>query len=218
MRVRRAWAGFLFLLMPFSLVCAQTTRPSVDSDECGPELSSSGIVQKTPVFTNPPRTLRAYGEIVLRRDIKSSACPVVYRLWIAQKYAHFSLAKHLELRLSSGQIAGIEIIGLSPKAKKLVADFLWAEGDGTIHHPVVFDEISGAVADKALDDRIQKRIHGCDQPEDFIGVTDAGEAVFAIPPSIYDDSPECGDKGVWRFNLKTGRVYRVAKFSGEKWQ
>jgi hypothetical protein len=132
----------------------------------------------------------------------------------------YSIAKSLDFQLEEDQIAAIELIGFSSDGTKFAADFEWGEGDSTIHHPVVIDRTSGEVADLALDDRLQKRLHphGCDQAEDFIGVTNAGEAVFAIPPSIYDNSPECGDKGVWRFNLKTGRVYRVAKISGVKWR
>jgi len=154
----------------------------------------------------------------MRREVHSTTCPVLYRLFIAINSSSFSIVKRTELQLSDGQIAGIDLVGLSPKATQFAADFLWAEGDGTVHHPVVFDRESGQFLDRPLDDRIQKRIHGCDQDEDFIGVSDAGEAIFAIPPSDYDDSPDCGDKGVWHFNLKTGRVHRTARFSGDKWQ
>jgi hypothetical protein len=69
-----------------------------------------------------------------------------------------------------------------------------------------------------LEDRIQKQLHGCDQNEDFVGVTNSGEAIFAVPLSIYDDAPTWGDKGLWQFNLETGQVFRIAKISGDKWR
>lgn len=115
-------------------------------------------------------------------------------------------------------IAHIELIGLSPDKTKFAASFMIAEGDGQSQGPVVYDFSTKTTSYLALGDKIQELIHGCDQNEDFIGVTNAGEAVFAIPPSDYADTPECGDKGLWHFNLKTGRVYRVAKISGDKWQ
>lgn len=95
---------------------------------------------------------------------------------------------------------------------------MFAEGDGQEGRPVVYDLATGLAIQASLEDKIQNRIHGCDQNEDFIGVTDSGEAVFAIPPSDYSDTPECGDKGLWHFNLKTGKVYGVKRFSGVKWE
>jgi hypothetical protein len=32
------------------------------------------------------------------------------------------------------------------------------------------------------------------------------------------NAPGCSDKGLWHFNLKTGNVLRVKKFSGDKWR
>jgi hypothetical protein len=218
MRILRALPGFAIFVIAAHLSFAFTARPSVDSGECGPDVSSAGTSFKTSVFHDRAHAFRAYGELLVRRDTKAQRCLATYRLWTAREAGPFSVAKSMEFPLDDGQIAGIDLIGFSDDATQFAADFLWAEGDGTIHHPAVLNRSIGQVVDMALDDRIQKRIHGCDQTEDFIGVTNAGEAVFAIPPSIYDDSPECGDKGVWRFNLKTGRVYRVAKISGVKWR
>ncbi len=218
MRAPRALTGLAFLFLAVPLSFAFSARPTVDSGECGPELSSVETSFKTSVFHDRERAFRAYGELLVRRDPKAQRCLATYRLWTGREAGPFSIAKSMGFPLDDGQIAGVDLIGLSPDATQFAADFLWAEGDGTIHHPVVLNRATGQVADMALDDRIQKRLHSCDQTEDFIGVTNAGEAVFAIPPSIYDDSPECGDKGVWRFNLKTGRVYRVAKISGVKWR
>jgi hypothetical protein len=170
------------------------------------------------VFSNQAHGFRAYGDVLVRSETNAKHCRTTYRLWIARDSGAFALAKSLDFTRDDGEIAGIDLVGLSPDGTRFAADFWFAEGDATIHHPVILDRTTGQAADMALDDRIQKRIDGCDQVEDFIGVTNSGEAVFAVPPSIYDDSPECGDKGVWRFNLKTGRVYRAAKISGVKWR
>jgi len=143
---------------------------------------------------------------------------VIYKLFVATSGQSFKMVKQLDWDTDDGQIAAIELIGLSPDKTKFAASFMIAEGDGQLHGPVVYDLKTKTANYLALEDKIQKRIHGCDQNEDFIGVTNTGEAIFAILPSEYSDTPECGDKGVWHFNLKTGRVYRVAKISGDKWQ
>lgn len=217
MRIPRGLPALALLSLATS-TCFAVTRPSADSGECGPDVSSTGTSFKTSVFQDQARTFRAYGELLVRRDTKAQKCLATYRLWTAHKAGSFSITSHLEFTLDDGQIAGIDLIGLSPDASRFAADFLWTEGDGTVHHPVVLNLSSQQSIDMALDDRIQKRIHGCDQTEDFVGVTNSGEAVFAIPPSIYEDSPGCGDKGVWRFNVRTGEVYRVKRFSGVKWR
>jgi len=117
-----------------------------------------------------------------------------------------------------GEIAGIDLIGFSPDGSKLAADFWLAEGDGEEHRPVVYDSKTSKVRFLSLGDRIQRKITSCDQVEKFVGVTNQGQAVFTVPPSDYDDSPECGDKGVWKFDLLTGEVRRIKQFSGDRWK
>jgi hypothetical protein len=136
---------------------------------------------------------------------------------VATRSKPFQKIRQLVWDSEAGELSGIDLISLSPDGSKFAADFWLAEGDGEEHRPVVYDITKNKTLYLPLEDRIQKRIHGCDQNESFIGVTDAGEAVFAIPPSHYDDSPQCGDKGIWRFNLTTGHVYRVAKSSQSHW-
>lgn len=220
MKRARAWAEFFYLLIAACPLFALPMHPSVYSDECSTGAEFHDAALKSSVFRDKPRGFRAYGELLIRRSERALRCTATYRLWTARAAGPFAVAKSVEFDLEEGQIAGIELIGFSPDGAMFAADFLWAEGDGTVHHPVVLNRKSRQAADKELGDQIHDRIHvhGCDQMEDFIGVTNAGEAVFAVPPSIYDDSPECGDKGVWRFNLKTGRVHRVAKISGVKWR
>lgn len=221
MRLVSAWCRILLSLLAIQTCYAARPSLMVDSGECDPNSSEARTVLMTPVFRDNSRGFRAQGTIVVEHsatDAKAGQCRVTYSLFVATRSGPLRKTKQLQIALTAGQIAGIDLIGLSPAMQKFAADFLLAEGDGTLHHPVVYDLSSRQAIDKPLEDRIQNRIHGCDQNEDFIGVTDAGESEFAIPPSIYDDSPECGDKGVWRFNLKTGHVYRIAKISGDKWQ
>lgn len=218
MRLSWPWTVALFLSMAAMPACGSPNSLSIDSGECDPTTSPSNTQLKTSVFHDKTHSFSAYGELLIRRDVKAGSCVATYRLWVASDRHSFSLTKSFDFNLDVGQIAGIDLIGLSPDGTKFAADFLWAEGDGTVHHPAVYDKATGQSFDMSLDDRIQKLIHGCDQNEDFVGVTNYGEAVFAIPPSIYDDSPNCGDKGLWNFNLKTGKVHRVKRFSGVKWR
>jgi hypothetical protein len=178
-------------------------------------------IVRSAVFSGSAQTFRSYGTIVFRRSSAPAAklsCHVVYRLYVATKGEPFHQAMQFAWDTEQGEIAGIDLIGLSKDSSKFAANFWLAKGDWTEHRPVVYDLSTKQATQAALEDKIQKRIHGCDQLEDFIAVTNDGEAVFAIPPSTYEDSPECGDKGLWHFNLKTGDVYQVKKFSDDKWR
>jgi hypothetical protein len=194
---------------------------SIDTGECQSEVASSETIVKSDVYSNKERTMRAYGAIAYRRsvdDAKPTRCHVEFRIFISVHGTPFKMVKS---RISYAVFClktGIDLVGESPDGSKFAADTWLAEGDGEEHWPIVYDLVKRLALDRSLADRIQSWIHGCDQNEDFIGVTNAGEAVFAIPPSEYVDTPECGNKGLWHFDLKTGRVYRVAKTSGDKWK
>lgn len=194
---------------------------SIDSGECGKAMPLKMSVVRTAEFSDELHKFKAYGEVAFRRLPKAGkeyGCHLVYKLYVSVDDKPFALAKSLDLDMEDGEDRGIDLIALSPDGSHFAADFWWAMGDAEEHRPVVVNLASQQAIDLDLGDKIQKRMHGCDQIEDFVGVTNAGEAVFAIPPSIYDDSPECGDKGLWHFNLKTGNVNRVARISGDKWQ
>jgi hypothetical protein len=194
---------------------------SVDTGECGEDTPTKQTVLKSQVLNDQARTFKAYGSVLFRHlpgRSQKAGCLVVYGIFVSSHGGPFRQAKELSLETENGEIAGIDLVGLSPDGSKFAADFWLAEGDGEEHRPVVYNIAAKDTIDMPLEDKIQKLVHGCDQNEDFTGVTNAGEAVFAVPPSIYDDSPECGDKGLWHFNLKTGSVYRVARISGVKWR
>lgn len=204
------------------LPCLAASRYiSIDTGECSDDVSAKETVTKSSLFVDKVHVLSSYGQLSFRRSAdgtRKNSCHVVYQLFIAVHGEQFSEVKRFAWDSEDGEIAGIDLIGLSPNASKFAADFWLAEGDGEEHRPVIFDVATKQETDLPLEDKIQKLIHGCDQNEDFIGVTNTGEAVFAVPPSIYDDSPACGDKGRWHFDLKAGRVYRVARVPGDKWR
>jgi hypothetical protein len=207
------------LLLSVSFLHAQV-QYSADTGECGDKSSQPVSAVKTPVRFNKTRSMRVYGKLEFRQyeaGAKDKHCHVIYRLLLAVAGKPFREVKRMEWDTEQGEIAGIDLVGFSPNESNLAADFWLAEGDGELHRPVVYNLKTNSTTDRPLEDLIQKRINGCDQNEDFIGVSDSGEAVFAIPPSNYDNSPGCGDKGLWHFNLQTGKVYRVKKISGIKW-
>lgn len=209
-----------FFLLSAPLLRAQSTY-SVDTGECGGEPILQPSLLKTPVKANKSESVKFYGQLEFRRnaeDAKNRHCHVTVRLMVGLKNEGFQEVKHVDWDTENGEIAGIELVGFSPDESKFAADFWVAEGDGDTHNPVVYDLPSRTNTYRPLGDLIQKRINGCDQNEDFLGVTNAGEAIFAIPPSEYSDTPDCGDKGLWHFNLKTGRVYRAKRISGIKWK
>ena len=212
--------AFGFFLSSLSLVYAEN-KYSADTGECEGDTSLTVTSLKTPVRVNDSRSVKMVGKLEIRRnagDATKVSCHVVYHLLVSEANKPFHEVKHVEWDTEEGEIAGINLIGFSPDESKLAADFWLAAGDWVGPRPVVYDLKAHTVSYLTLEDKIQKRINSCDQLEDFIGVTDQGEAIFAVPPSEYDDSPGCGDKGVWHFNLQTGLVYRVKKISGDKWK
>jgi hypothetical protein len=211
--------SLLFLLIVVPCLAAQK-HISVDTGECGGEVTTKDTISKSARFTDKVRGLNAYGEVSFRHstaDAAKNQCHVIYRLFVSIQGKPFTSVKQLSWDTEDGEIAGIDLVGLSPDGTKFAANFWLAEGDGQEHRPVIYDLETQQTIYRPLEDKIQKLINGCDQVEDFIGVTDSSEAIFAVPPSDEDDSPGCGDKGLWRFDLKTGRVYRVAKLSGDRW-
>jgi hypothetical protein len=197
--------------------------PSVQIEDCGSGPSSYvPVVLKSPILSGKPGGLRAVGQVSYRRnneaDVVANRCHVEYTLLVSYGKHPFSAVKRWGWHAEEGEIAGIDLVGFSPNGNWLAADFWTAEGDHTEHRPVIYDLAARKAAFRPLGSLIQERIYGCDQEEDFLGVTDAGEAILAVPPSIYDDSPGCGDKGMWHFNLETGKVTLVAKISGDKWR
>ena len=212
--------GLVYFLLSAPLLQALSTY-SVDTGECGGEPILQPSISKTPVKSNKSESVKFYGQLEFRRsaeDAKSEHCHVTARLMIGMTDEAFREAKHVEWDTENGEIAGIDLVGFSPDESKFAADFWLAEGDGKTHNPVIYDLPSRTTAYRSLGDLIQKIIHGCDQNEDFLGVTNSAEAIIAIPPSEYSDTPDCGDKGLWHFNLKTGRVYRVKRISGIHWK
>jgi hypothetical protein len=210
----------IVLMMVFIPSSVLARKLSVDSGECSDTDVALRSV-KSQIFLDVKRHFRAYGVVESRfakADKDQPHCHVIYSLFTSAGTGRFIEIKRFEWDGDRGQIAGIDLIGLSPSGAKFAADFWWAEGDGEVHRPLIVDLATRHVIDRSLDDGIQKRIHGCDQNEDFVGVTNAGEALFAIPPSTYDDSPECGGKGVWSFNVTTGGIRQVAKHTEDKWR
>ena len=220
MRIPSIILPLIFLFLPACAGFPKSHKVSVDGGECQPETPQVETVYESPPFLVKPPGMTVSGKITIKRLTGTGAhCRVVFELLVREQGEDSAqIAKSATLETEQGEIAGIDLIGLSPRGAMFAANFWTAEGDGIAHRPVVYDIRRRTALYLPLESRIQSRIHGCDQPEDFVGVTETGEALFAIPPSDYADTAECGDKGLWRFNLRTGRVYRVAKISGDKWQ
>ena len=190
MSLGRTIAALGALFFAATLCPAAHSHLSVDTSECGEDTPSTDAIAKSAEFTNKANDLKAYGELSFRHLPGSggkTGCHVVYRLFVATNGKPFAQVKELEWDTEEGETAGVDLIGVSPNGSKLAADFWLAEGDGEEHRPVVYDSATRQAVDRPLEDKIQKQIHGCDQNEDFIGVTNAGEAVFAVPPSVYDN-------------------------------
>jgi len=73
---------------------------------------------------------------------------------------------------------------------------------------VIVEVKSNSVMFLPLDDRILKQLPSCDYFEEFIGVTNAGEAIIRAPKSAYVENG-CHSQGKWLFNLHSGIVKRM---------
>jgi hypothetical protein len=218
--MKLAWRIVVCILL-VSLPCLGQQRFSTDTGECGGDARMEGTDSKTSIRTSQSGRLRVYGLMEFRHneeDAKAGHCHVTYRLFVAKGSGKFVEVRSLAWDTEEGEIAGIDLIGFSSDESKLGADFWLAEGDGQVHRPLVYDARTSKVLYRPLDDRIRRKTQSCDQTEHFIGVTNQGEAVFTVPPSTYDDSDSCGDKGVWHFNLLTGDVKRVQRISRDRWR
>ncbi len=220
MRVLPKWLAIAVLASASALCAAQTGKINVDSGECGDTPGPKAVRHKSPLFVDAKRQLRAYGLVTYRynrEDAKAERCSTSLHLFVSDHGQPFREVKSKNQVTSPGEIVGVGIIGLSRSGKFLAADFWFADGDGVSHQPVVFDLASQKASTRELDPGAMTE-QGCDQVQDFVGVTDGGEAVFAVPPSNYVDPPECGDHGLWYFNLQSGKIRQVKKFSGDTWK
>jgi hypothetical protein len=217
LRVYLIWS----LLLASCMVVHAESKLTTDTGECGGEPTIRALVHKTPSLSSRVHSVSFYGSLEFSRsteDARNHRCHIVYRLFACETNRQCHEIKQLPWNTDDGEIAGISLIGFSKNGSKMAADFWLAEGDGEQHRPIVYDLTTQAVTYHPLLDQIQRKIHGCDQNEDFLGVTNQGEAVFAVPPSDYADTPECGDKGLWHFNLLSGKAHLIAKVSGDTWK
>ncbi|HEY6971645.1 MAG TPA: hypothetical protein VJA94_20710 [Candidatus Angelobacter sp.] len=137
----------------------------------------------------------------------------MYKLFVAHPDGKFVLTKQYSEK-ADGSV-GAEMIGASPNERMLAADFWWAEGDYTGHRPVIYNVETRSAQSRALHDEIRKQLPSCDYFEEFIGVSDAGEAIIRVPQSAYVEKG-CHAQGKWLFDMQSGRVHRLKSSNNPK--
>jgi len=198
---------FLTLLLLCSQTFSQQDSRSTNAMEC-PDVKTGHIeIQKTaPIIVGG---VRAYATVQLRRasdDTNGDSCMVTYKLFVAHGNGKYVPVKEYSEK-AEGSV-GAEMIGASKNEKVLAADFWWAEGDYTGHRPVIYDAEAKSAHSRALNNEIRKQLPSCDYFEEFIGVTDTGEAIIRVPKSAYVDQG-CPAQGEWLFDVQSGRVQRT---------
>jgi len=131
---------------------------------------------------------------------------VTYKLFVA--HGNGKYVPVMEYSEKAEGSVGAEMIGASKNEKVLAADFWWAEGDYTGHRPVIYDAEAKSAHSRALNNEIRKQLPSCDYFEEFIGVTDTGEAIIRVTKSAYVDQG-CPAQGEWLFDVQSGRVQRT---------
>ncbi len=202
----------LFIVAFCSALLAQQTK-STEPVECSEVPKGKAITRQTPRFSTDSGSIRAYVVVRLSRpedDLDARSCTAMYSLFVSEQGKEFLLVKkHSQVEEN---LVGAQIIGVSKNQQMLAADFWWAAGDYTGHRPVVYNRKTKAVAFRELDDQITKQLPSCDYSENFVGITDGGDALIEVPKSIYVDTG-CPAQGIWAFDLGSGRVSRLAKTS-----
>ena len=186
---------------------SQQKSQASESMDCSVIPAGQSVTRKTNVITFEPGSIRVYGSVKLsrlNRGSKPERCRADYKLFVSRKRKDFALIK--QFSDDEGDFVGVDMVGYSQNMNLIAADFWWAAGDYTGHRPVVYNLTSKLVAFRALNDEISKQLPACDYFEEYVGVSDRGEAIIHIPKSPYSDEG-CPDQGKWLFNLHT----RVAK-------
>lgn len=204
----------LFMLLLSSAMCGQQKGLSTAGMECSDVKAGRAVTQRTATLDINATSIKAFATVQLRRpadDTEASACIVTYKLFVAKDDGQFSSVKQFSEQ--AGGSVGAEMIGVSKNQKMIAADFWWSIGDATGHTPVIYNATAKAAQLRALHDEIIKQLPSCDYFEEFIGVTDTGEAVIRVPKSIYVQDG-CNAQGKWLFDLRTGNVKRMKTGSG----
>jgi hypothetical protein len=177
--------------------------------ECSDVKAGQTVTRKTSPMTFRSAAVRAYATVQLSRandDKEADSCTVVYKLFVAEGSKPFVSVKEYSER--SDDIVGVKMVGASKSEMVIAADFWWAAGDYTGHRPVIYDVNSKSVVLRALKDEIRRQLPSCDYFEEFIGVTDTGEAVIRIPKSTYVEK-DCPGQGNWLFDVRSGNARRM---------
>lgn len=199
---------FIILLFLYLPAFGQQKSRSTAGMECSDVKAGSAVTQKTPTLNIGATNTKAFATVQLRRpedDTEANSCTATYKLFLANDDGKFTSVKQLSEKVS-GESVGAEMIGVSKRERMIAADFWWSMGDATGHTPVIYNLASKVVRLRALHDEISKQLPSCDYFEEFVGVTDAGEAIIRIPKYIDEGCPA---QGKWLFDPQTGSVRRM---------
>lgn len=198
----------------FVAVClsgtAQQLPRSTKPIECDDLKAGQTVTKRTAVSSFPESALRVYATVTLRRPPNGNAdeCTVTYKLFIAEGRDEFAEVKRYSEH-ADGSV-GVQLIGTSKSGKFIAADFWWAAGDYTGHRPVIYETERKTAHLRELNDEIRKQLPSCDYFEEFVGVTDRGEAIIRVPKSVYVEQG-CPAQGDWTFDTHSGSVHRIKK-------
>lgn len=199
----------LLLIATCSASRSQSSPRSTESLDCDDIKPGQTVSRKTAPIDFQSGAVRVYGSVQLGKAKGRAGihgCAAVYKLFLSSNGKPFVLIKEFSSHEDDG--VGVDIIGESSDRNMIAADFWWAGGDYTGHRPVIVDVKSNSVMFLPLGERILKQLPSCDYFEEYIGVTDAGEAIIRVPKSAYVKTG-CPSQGKWLFNLHSGTVMRM---------
>jgi hypothetical protein len=198
----------ILLLALCSPAFGQNSHPTAPL-ECSELAAGKSVVRKTSPLSIRSGAVQIHASVQLSRppdNRDAGSCTVVYKLFLTEPGGPPRLLKEFSERATGG--VGVEMVGASKNELMIGADFWWAAGDYKGHRPVIYDVNTKSVSLRALDAAITKQLPSCDYFEEFIGVSDSGEAIIRVPKSIYVDEG-CPGQGKWLFNVHSGNVQRL---------
>ena len=206
---RTAFGTMLLLIATCTASMSHSSPLSTAFLDCDDVKAGQTQLRKTAPIAFQSGSIRLYGSVRLSRakgEAGTHQCLANYRLFLSSGSATFSMIKEFSDREDAD--VGVDIIGASNDGNMIAANFWWAQGDATGHRPVIVDVKANSAMLLPLDDRILKQLPSCDYFEEFIGVTDAGEAIIRVPKSAYVEKGR-PSQGKWLFDLHSGKVKRM---------
>jgi hypothetical protein len=196
--------ALVFLLLPAPAFC-WSKQMDFDCGELAPGASQS-YLQTFPVRNKFVAQIAVAVEASNIGSEKAPKCRIKWTVRGTTAGRTSVLFRHTDE--PEHTLNGVSFEGTSPDGSKLLLDFFAAEGERTLHRPVVYDFLSHNWQIRDVGDQVARNLPAtCNYLTMISGVTNQGDVVLYVPKSLSDKS--CPDQGEWLLSMSAGTVTRV---------